>query len=580
MFKQMSIKTRLIGTFSGLAVLLVVIGSLGIYSAQHSASMLESLSLKDRAAEVSVTNIKYYMELIRSELFRALQHDPDLPVSKLLDHPLSKHVDKIAALDKQVKKYYDSYAASITDPEEKRLLDAWVTDTEDFAQNRVDESLVAMQADQWEQAQLIAMKKVNHLFKNGSVDSLALTNYLAKRATDNKAQVDNNLMQMNYWLIASMLLGVSIAIVSSSLLVRSIILPLQLAIGMARKVAAGDLTAHSQVNSHDEIGELQQTLKDMNANLTEIVGEVRIGTQSIASASSEIAAGNLDLSNRTEAQAGSLEETASAMEQLTATVKQNADNASQANQLAETASEVAVKGGQVVAEVVATMSAINSSARKIADIIGVIDGIAFQTNILALNAAVEAARAGEQGRGFAVVAAEVRNLAQRSAGAAKEIKLLIDDSVEKVDMGNKQAGQAGTTMKEVVSSIQRVTDIMSEITAASHEQSIGIEQVNRAISQMDETTQQNAALVEQAAAAAKSMQDQAGHLEELVYKFKLPGGEQHALRTRSALKTIKPTLAKPSIPSKRVAGRPAVSNAKKIAPALQHNDNEENWEEF
>lgn len=303
--------------------------------------------------------------------------------------------------------------------------------------------------------------------------------------------------------------------------VKGITGPLRKAIDITHKIALGDLTAHIDFVAKDGLGRLFDGLREMNASLVKIVGEVRIGTETIASASGEIAAGNLDLSNRTEAQAGSLEETASAMEQLTSTVKQNADNARQANQLAETASQIAVKGGTVVSEVVATMGAINQSARKIADIIGVIDGIAFQTNILALNAAVEAARAGEQGRGFAVVASEVRSLAQRSAAAAKEIKSLIDDSVEKIEVGNKQAGLAGTTMSEVVSSVQRVTDIMSEITAASHEQSIGIEEVNKAINQMDETTQQNAALVEEAAAAAKAMQDQAGHLEELVYKFKL-----------------------------------------------------------
>ena len=321
--------------------------------------------------------------------------------------------------------------------------------------------------------------------------------------------------------IALLVVGAVMGIVIGTLFVRSITGPLRQAIAITHKIADGDLTAEIDFVAKDGLGRLFAGLRGMNASLVKIVDEVRLGTETIASASGQIAAGNLDLSNRTEAQAGSLEETASAMEELTSTVKQNADNARQANQLAETASEVAVKGGAVVSEVVATMGAINDSARKIADIIGVIDGIAFQTNILALNAAVEAARAGEQGRGFAVVASEVRSLAQRSAAAAKEIKSLIDDSVEKIEVGNKQAGQAGTTMNEVVSSVQRVTDIMSEITAASHEQSMGIEEINRAISQMDETTQQNAALVEEAAAAAKSMQDQAGHLEELVCKFKL-----------------------------------------------------------
>ncbi|MCX7247049.1 MAG: methyl-accepting chemotaxis protein, partial [Burkholderiales bacterium] len=300
---------------------------------------------------------------------------------------------------------------------------------------------------------------------------------------------------------------------------RSITVPLNLAVQVAQKVAAGDLTSHIEVMSKDETGTLTLALKDMNDSLKKIVGEVRSGTEAIGSGTKQIASGNADLSQRTEEQASSLEETASSMEELTSTVKQNAENAKQANQLALGASTVAVKGGQVVSEVVTTMSSINESSKKIVDIIGVIDGIAFQTNILALNAAVEAARAGEQGRGFAVVASEVRNLAQRSAAAAKEIKALIGDSVDKVGAGTKLVDEAGKTMEEIVNSVKRVTDIMSEITAASQEQSAGIEQVNQAITQMDEVTQQNAALVEEAAAAAESLEEQAQNLQAAVAIF-------------------------------------------------------------
>jgi methyl-accepting chemotaxis protein len=280
---------------------------------------------------------------------------------------------------------------------------------------------------------------------------------------------------------------------------------------------------------------------------------VRSGTDTIATASSQIAAGNHDLSSRTEEQASSLEETAASMEELTSTVKQNADNARQANQLAVSASSVAVKGGSVVAEVVGTMGAINASSRKIVDIIGVIDGIAFQTNILALNAAVEAARAGEQGRGFAVVAAEVRNLAQRSAAAAKEIKTLIDDSVSKVEEGSNQVAEAGKTMDEIVDSVKRVTDIMAEITAASQEQTSGIEQINQAITQMDQVTQQNAALVEEAAAAASSLQEQAANLSQVVSVFKMDRAQeqvaQHPQRTvaRPAATPKQPPQARKAI---------------------------------
>jgi methyl-accepting chemotaxis protein len=289
---------------------------------------------------------------------------------------------------------------------------------------------------------------------------------------------------------------------------------------IAGRIAEGDLTAVIETKPNDQTS-LLFAMKRMNESLADIVTDVRGSTDSITAAAQEIAAGNSDLSQRTEEQASSLEETASSMEELTSTVRQNAENAKQANQLAASASDVAVKGGLAVGEVVQTMAAISTSSKKIVDIISVIEGIAFQTNILALNAAVEAARAGEQGRGFAVVASEVRNLAQRSAAAAKEIKTLIGDSVEKVDAGSRQVNQAGATMNEIVSAVKRVTDIMAEIAAASNEQTAGIEQVNKAITQMDEVTQQNAALVEEAAASAESMQEQANNLYAAMSIFKL-----------------------------------------------------------
>jgi methyl-accepting chemotaxis protein len=317
----------------------------------------------------------------------------------------------------------------------------------------------------------------------------------------------------------ALLLGSVIAWV----LTHSITRPLDQAVAVANRVASGDLSAQIDASASDEIGQLFAALNEMNTSLARTVGQVRLGTDIITVASREIAAGNSDLSQRTEEQASSLQETASSMEQLTATVRQNAGNAHQANQLVLNASSVALKGGEVVRQVVETMGSIKSSSGKIVDIIGVIDSIAFQTNILALNAAVEAARAGEQGRGFAVVATEVRSLAQRSAAAAKEIKTLIHDSVGQVDIGSKLVDGAGQTMDEIVSSVKRVADIMNEIASASQEQSTGIEEVNRAIGQMDQITQQNSALVEQAAAAAESMQDQAEHLAEAVSIFRLAG---------------------------------------------------------
>jgi len=314
--------------------------------------------------------------------------------------------------------------------------------------------------------------------------------------------------------------------------------PLARAEAAATRIAQGDLDVQLAVDSQDEIGLVLRALNGISKNLSGVVGQVRLGAEQIATASNEIAAGNLDLSSRTEEQASSLEETAASMEQLSSAVKQNADNAAQANHMALAASGIATKGGEVVAQVVDTMDSINQSSRKIVDIISVIDGIAFQTNILALNAAVEAARAGEQGRGFAVVASEVRNLAQRSATAAKEIKALIDDSVSKVDVGSAQVARAGTTMQEVVVSVRRVTDIMAEISTASNEQRAGIGQVHEAIAQMDQVTQQNAALVEEAAAAAHALQDQAADLERVVRIFNLGDGHGsgHPVPARLALK--------------------------------------------
>ncbi|KQW96681.1 chemotaxis protein [Massilia sp. Root418] len=334
---------------------------------------------------------------------------------------------------------------------------------------------------------------------------------------DNQAAHRSASISLLVMLLATLALG-SVLV---TWLIRGITRPLSQAIGIAKTVAAGDLRCSVDVTRQDEIGELLAALKQMSGNLAAIVGRVRAGTDTIATASAEIATGNMDLSSRTEQQASSLEETAASMVELTSTVRQNNEHADQARQLAHTASEVAVRGGATVSEVVATMGAINESSRKIVDIIGVIDGIAFQTNILALNAAVEAARAGEQGRGFAVVASEVRNLAQRSAAAAREIKELIGTSVERVEAGSKLVGQAGVTMSEVVASVDRVNGIIGEIALASGEQRDGIEQISIAISQMDSVTQQNAALVEEAAAAADSLQQQAQSLTEAVSIFKL-----------------------------------------------------------
>ena len=370
-------------------------------------------------------------------------------------------------------------------------------------------------------------------------------------------------------LLGGGVLGALAALMIAIWLARNIVIPLRSAVDLAKQVATGDLTVAVSSSSQDEVGELLTALGSMTEALSSIVGQVRSGTDNIATASSQIKSGNLDLSSRTEQQAASLEETASSMEELTSTVNQNADNARQANTLAASATGVAVKGGVAVAQVVETMGAINDSAKKIVDIIGVIDGIAFQTNILALNAAVEAARAGEQGRGFAVVASEVRSLAQRSASAAKEIKALIDNSVEKVTLGTRLVDEAGVTMEQVVASVQRVNDIIGEIANASEEQRSGIEQVNQAIVQMDEVTQQNAALVEEATAASVAMEDQAALLAQVVSTFKLDTVAVAAPARRPA---ASPRMARRSAPPK------ALTKAR--AAPVPSTAGTDDWEQF
>ncbi|MES2581719.1 MAG: methyl-accepting chemotaxis protein [Pseudomonadota bacterium] len=415
---------------------------------------------------------------------------------------------------------------------------------------------------------------------------------LAKEGFDQSAKVKSSVTTTTIVVsVAAVLIAVFLAFVITA----SITQPIGKALQFSKAVADGDLTARLHHEGKDEIGSLLESLQAMQASLVKVVGNVRQGSESVSSASSEIAQGNHDLSARTESQASSLEETAASMEELSATVKQNADNAREANKLAQSASTVAVQGGEVVAQVVDTMKGINESSRKINDIISVIDGIAFQTNILALNAAVEAARAGEQGRGFAVVASEVRSLAGRSAEAAKEIKSLINASVDRVEQGTALVDKAGVTMTEVVTSIKRVTDIMGEISAASNEQSAGVSQVGEAVMQMDQVTQQNAALVEQMAAAASSLKSQAQELVQVVAAFKIDEGnyKPKAAATFSAPKPAAPYKSSPApsanakaAPAKPAAPRPVAKpmHQPKLAAAtpakITPKGGDDDWETF
>jgi methyl-accepting chemotaxis protein-1 (serine sensor receptor) len=427
---------------------------------------------------------------------------------------------------REISTLWGQYKAASLSPEERALADAFIHSRMAFVQEGLKPTMAALHGNDVERIRTLVKGPLKERFLVAQKNMQALVllqQNLAGAQYDAALARYERTRNLSIALIAA---GTLAGALVAALLIRGIGAALAEAVRLARSVAAGDLTQDVRIERHDEIGQLLAALQAMNGSLAAIVGEVRQGTDTIAAASDQIAAGSQDLSARTEQQATSLEETAASMEQLTSAVKHNADNARQANTLAEAASGVAGRGGAVIREVVGTMGEISASSRRIAEIISVIDGIAFQTNILALNAAVEAARAGEQGRGFAVVATEVRNLAQRSAAAAKEIKGLIEHSVERVEAGGRLVEQAGATMQEIVASVHRVTDIMGEITSASSEQTAGIGQINVAVAQMDQVTQQNAALVEEAAAAAAAMRDQARRLAASVGVFRT--GARHA----------------------------------------------------
>ncbi|WP_343729017.1 methyl-accepting chemotaxis protein [Duganella sp.] len=446
-----------------------------------------------------------------------LSSDPAVVKAELerVDQRKLENAERLEKLGKLV--------ADDTDPQSKARLQAVLDAREKYLV--VQSQFVAMSADDSKRGEnvkylLTTVRKEQTAYLNALTDLVKFQNAAVEQAS---ALAEQSYSSSRTTMVVLTVIAVALAAWVLHWITRSITQPLNRAVGMAQAVAGGDLTMRMECNTTDETGQLLRALIDMNEALARTVGQVRSGTDTITNASNEIANGNLDLSTRTEQQASSLEETASSMEELTSTVSQNAENARQATRLVVAASDYATKGGQVVGQVVSTMGAIKESSSKIVDIISVIDGIAFQTNILALNAAVEAARAGEQGRGFAVVASEVRTLAQRSAAAAREIKELIGRSVETVDAGASLVDQAGATMQNIVQSVQQVADIMKQISAASSEQSTGIEQVNQAIVSIDDVTQQNAALVEEAAAAAQSMRDQADLLAQAVSVFKLAG---------------------------------------------------------
>jgi methyl-accepting chemotaxis protein len=519
----------------------VAVGWTGLHLASES---LKSVHETRMGSTLKLNKISNLLDQNKSQILLAFQHEPASPLASMHDHPLATHLEVISKNSEVIEKLWRDYLTNPHSPEEAVLAQeveikraAWL--------DKFTQTVIALNNQEFSSATMAKFLLAARTEGQANVDATsALIDQQTQMAKEEVAKAELNYHRiLVVFLLGAVLGGLPASVIMITAL-RRLSTGFALVTATAGAIAQGDLSQSVAADGRDEIGRMLSQLAQMQDNLAKVVADVRIGSESVATASSQIASGNHDLSARTEQQASALEETAASMEELSATVKQNADSARQANQLAMSASTTAIQGGEVVTQVVNTMKHINDSSKRISDIISVIDGIAFQTNILALNAAVEAARAGEQGRGFAVVASEVRSLAGRSAEAAKEIKGLINASVERVEQGCVLVDQAGTTMTEVVSSIKRVTDLMGEISAASNEQSQGVSQVGEAVMQMDQVTQQNAALVEEMAAAASSLKSQAQELVGTVAVFKLAPGISHA-QALSAPRIAKPAASKP-----------------------------------
>ncbi len=522
MFTNLKIGQRLALSFGALAAMLLAIGGIALWSMSNMQASIVEINTSWMPSVEVLGKMNTAKSDFRAFELRYLSMTDDAGKAETA----REMVAQLAELEKLRDIYYPNL---ISGPEEKKIYEAFATEWKAYTQVH-DQVLTLARGNQNEEARKLMFGESRRLYDSAASILLKDIDFNHKGATDEGANSDKVYASARNSMIAGALLSVALAIGLALMVIRSIVRQLggepADATRLATAIAEGDLTRYIVVKTGDHTS-LMSRLATMQESLQKVVSNVRHNSESVATASAQIAQGNQDLSSRTEEQAGALQQTAATMEQLGTTVRSNADSAKQANQLAQGASAVAAQGGDVVDKVVTTMQRINDSSREIGDIISVIDGIAFQTNILALNAAVEAARAGEQGRGFAVVASEVRSLAQRSAQAAKEIKSLIGRSVEQVEQGTVLVDQAGKTMGEIVGSIQRVSDIVAEIASASAEQSNGVQQVGQAVSQMDQATQQNAALVEESAAAAESLQAQARQLVQAVAVFKL---SQHEMQ--------------------------------------------------
>ncbi|MFM0228283.1 methyl-accepting chemotaxis protein [Paraburkholderia dipogonis] len=578
MLSRWSIRTSLTMVGIILVALTVVVGVLGLTALNGASQSLDRIARGDLVAIHALDDASAYLLRSRVSLdrFNALSASGDTEQAK-------KVLDRAQELYGKGNQSWQAYLDAPKNGVEQAQLDELLARRTAVMRDGLEPEFAALRANDLTAYHAIADTKISPMFVSYDNAASAVIKSLQQQAVDQQASAQSNISLMTTLIIAVTVLALLVVVGIRFALRGLIVQPLADATACFERIAAGDLSESINVFSRNEIGRLFAGIKRMQDSMSTMVRAVHSSTESIDTGAREIAMGNTDLSQRTEQQAASLQETASSMEQLTGTVRQNAENARQASQLAVNASDIATRGGDVVSQVVTTMQDIASSSNKVVDIIGVIEGIAFQTNILALNAAVEAARAGEQGRGFAVVAGEVRSLAQRSASAAKEIKELIGDSVDKVQSGSALVGRAGTTMDEIVQAVRRVTDIMGEISAASEEQSGGIEQVNRAVVQMDEVTQQNAALVEQAAAAAASLEDQTRQLQAVVNGWKVAGGAAHssaaATRPQSAASRVssgknKP-VAKAAVPQKSTNGAPRAAAsvaATNTAPVSANHD--------